>query len=101
LKPFFSGPRNCSAHWSEDRSPVNRVLDKISDAKRYLDQQERFTLEKKSPSWSVKKTGWITTTPISFCSGPGCSSISPLTYSLLLFTAAHIVLVFAFSGGAQ
>jgi len=99
LRSFFSGPRNCSFHWSENPSPVNRILTKISDVKRYLNEQECATLEKIAVLVRQKDgldyhyaqqlllKGWLFVH-------------IPLTYSLLLFTLAHVVLVFAFSGGA-
>jgi hypothetical protein len=100
LKGFFNGPQNCSAHWIENGGPVNQLLTKISDVNRYLNDQERATLDKIAALVRQKDgldyhyahqlllKGWLFTH-------------IPLTYSLLLFTLAHIVLVFAFSGGVK
>jgi len=100
LKPFFSGPRNCSSHWSEDGSPVNRLLTKISDVKRYLNEPERATLEKIAVLVR-QKDGLDYHYAHQLLLRAWLFVHIPLTYSLLLFTAVHIVLVFAFSGGVQ
>jgi hypothetical protein len=100
LKPFFCGPRNCSSHWSEDSSPVNRILTKISEVQRYLNGQERATLEKIA-LLVRQKDGLDYHYAHQLLLRAWLFVHIPLTYSLLLFTAAHVVLVFAFSGGVQ
>ncbi|MGD0410687.1 MAG: hypothetical protein ABSC18_03220 [Verrucomicrobiota bacterium] len=100
LKPFFSGPRNCSRHWSEDGGPVNRILAKISDVKRYLNEQERATLEEIAVLVR-QKDGLDYHYAQQLLLKAWLFVHIPLTYSLLLFTAVHIVLVFAFSGGVR
>lgn len=99
LKDFFNGPRNCSSHWSGDGSPVNRLLTKISDVQRYLNEQERATLEKIAVLVR-QKDGLDYHYAHQLLLKTWLFVHIPLTYSLLLFTVVHIVLVFAFSGGA-
>ena len=99
LKGFFNGPKNCSAHWSENASPVNRILTKISDVERYLNEQERATLEKIA-MLVRQKDGLDYHYAHQLLLKVWLFAHIPLTYSLLLFTVVHIVLVFAFSGGA-
>jgi hypothetical protein len=100
LQPFFSGLRNCSRHWSEDDGPVNRILGKIRDVERYLNEEERFTLERIAVLIR-QKDGLDYHYAHQLLLRAWLFVHIPLTYSLLLFTAAHIVLVFAFSGGVQ
>jgi len=98
LRDFFGGPRNLSLHLMEVRRPLNSLLNKISDLHRYLDARERETLDKISQlvrqkdgldyhqSLQLLLKGWLFVH-------------IPLTYSLLIFSLVHIVLVYAFSGG--
>ncbi len=100
LKDFFDGARNRWLHLFEVRTPVNRLLNKINDLNRYLNAQERATMdemavlvrEKDGLDYHVSLQGalklWL-------------FGHIPLTYGLLLFTLAHIVIVFAYSGGAS
>ncbi len=99
LKDFFNGPKNRSSHWSEDGSPVNRILAKISDVKRYLNEEERATLEKIA-ALVRQKDGLDYHYAQQLLLKTWLFVHIPLTYSLLLFTFVHIILVFAFSGGA-
>jgi len=100
LKDFFDDTRNAWLHLFEVRTPLNRLLNKINDLNRYLNEQERATLDQIAARVRQKDVLdyhyalqltlklWLFTH-------------IPLTYSLLLFVLAHIVLVFAFSGGAS
>lgn len=100
LHDFFDGPRNLTLHLMEVRRPLNVLLNKISDLHRYLDKGERETLDKISQLVRQKDgvdyhhalqlllKGWLFVH-------------IPLTYSLLIFSVMHIVLVYAFSGGAR
>ncbi len=100
LQDFFDGPRNLALHLMEVRRPLNVLLNKISDLNRYLDTGERETLDKISQlvrqkdgvdyhySLQLLLKGWL-------------FIHIPLTYSLLIFSLMHIVLVYAFSGGAR
>ena len=100
LKPFFDGPRNRAAHWSENASPVNNILTKIGDVHRYLNAQERETLEKIA-SLVRQKDGLDYHYAQQLLLKLWLFVHIPLTYSLLVFTFIHVTLVFAFSGGAR
>lgn len=100
LKPFFSGPQNCFSHWSGDGSAVNGLLARISDVKRYLNGQERGTLEKIAVLVR-QKDGLDYHYAHQLVLRVWLFVHIPLTYSLLLFIAVHVVMVFAFSGGVQ
>ncbi len=100
LKEFFEGARNFWMHLFEIRRPVNSLLSKISELNRYSNDKEREKLDELAnlvrqkdgldyhyATQSMLKT-WLFVH-------------IPLTYSLLLFSFVHLVLVFAFSGGAR
>lgn len=100
LKIFFDRPQNFWLHLFEVRSPVNSLLNKISELNRFLNEQERATANKLADlvrqkdgldyhrSLQLALKGWLFVH-------------IPLTYSLLIFSVVHVVLVFAFSGGAR
>lgn len=100
LKDFFDGPRNIGLHWLEIRSPLNRLLNKINDLNRYLNEKERATLGEIA-TLVRQKDGLDYHAALQRLLKAWLFVHIPLTYSLLLFTFAHIVLVFAFSGGAK
>lgn len=100
LQDFFDGPRNLSLHALEVRRPLNLLQNKITDLNRYLNEGERQTLDKIAllvrqkdgldyhQALQLLLRGWL-------------FIHIPLTYSLLIFSFVHIVLVYAFSGGAR
>ncbi len=100
LQDFFEGPRNLYLHLLEVRRPLNVLQNQIADLNRYLNERERETLTKISAlvrqkdgldyhqSLQLLLRGWL-------------FIHIPLTYSLLIFSVVHIVLVYAFSGGAR
>jgi hypothetical protein len=100
LQGFFNGPQNGSAHLSEDDSPVNEILTKISDVNRYLSDQERGTLNQIA-ALVRQKDGLDYHYAHQLLLKVWLFTHIPLTYSLLLFTLVHIVLVFAFSGDVR
>lgn len=100
LKDFFEGPRNFGLHWFEVRSPLNRLMNKIGDLNRYLNEKERETLAKIA-TLVRQKDGLDYHGALQAMLKAWLFVHIPLTYSMLLFTLAHIVLVFAFSGGVK
>ena len=100
LKDFFDGGRNLGLHLLEIRSPLNRLLNKIKDLNRYLNEAERTALEELA-SLVRQKDGLDYHYALQLMLKLWLFIHIPLTYSLLLFSLAHIVLVFAFSGGAR
>jgi hypothetical protein len=84
----------------EVRSPVNQLLTKINDLQRYLDERERATMGRIA-DLVRQKDGLDYHHALQLLLKLWLFIHIPLTYSLLLFTLAHIVLVFAFSGGAR
>jgi hypothetical protein len=100
LKGFFDGARNFVPHLFEIRTPLNLVLNKISDLNRYLNESERATMDEIS-TLVRQKDGLDYHYSLQLVLKLWLFVHIPLTYSLLLWTLAHIVLVFAFSGGAR
>lgn len=100
LAGFFDGARNFSRHLLEMHGPLNRLVAKMNDLNRYLSQPERATLEQIS-NLVRQKDGLDYHYAHQFVLKAWLFAHIPLTYGLLLFTAAHIVIVCAYSGGAQ
>jgi hypothetical protein len=100
LKQFFDGTRNVASHWFEVRTPLNSILNKISDLNRYLNDAERATMNEIA-TLVRQKDGLDYHYSLQLVLKLWLFVHIPLTYSLLLWTLAHIVLVFAYSGGAR
>jgi hypothetical protein len=100
LKGFFDGTRNVVPHLFEIRTPLNLVLNKITDLNRYLNESERATMDEIA-TLVRQKDGLDYHYSLQLVLKLWLFVHIPLTYSLLLWTLAHIVLVFAFSGGAR
>lgn len=100
LKDFFDGAKNTTLHWIEVSSPLNRLMNKINDLNRYLNDKERETMAQIA-TLVRQKDGLDYHCSLQMLLKLWLFVHIPLTYSLLLFTFAHIVLVFAFSGGVK
>jgi hypothetical protein len=99
LRDYFTGRGRYLAHWFEDQSGVQRVLAGVEDLKRFTNDNENKVLEQFAELVRERDRldyhaalqgilkGWLFVH-------------IPFTVSLLVFTLAHIVLVFAFSSGA-
>jgi hypothetical protein len=100
LATFFVGPANFIAHLRGSRRPINRLLAQIEELRRFVKPEERDTVNALAELVRQKDAldfhramqlvlkGWLFVHV-------------PLTYGLLVFTAAHIVIVYAFSGGVR
>jgi hypothetical protein len=99
LKDFFDGPRNFWFHLIEVRRPLKRVLQEMNNLNRYLTVKERATLGQVE-ALVRQKDGLDYHRALQLVLKGWLFVHIPLTYSLLLFTVAHIILVLAFSGGA-
>ena len=100
LKEFFDGPRNFWSHLIEVRSPLNHLLHKIDESTRYLNEQERATMATLA-DLIRQKDGLDYHRSLQLTLKLWLFVHIPLTYSLLLFSLVHIVIVFAFSGGVR
>ena len=100
LHVYFSGPRNFWLHNMESSRPLDSLIWEVGVLLRYLSEKEQAILVELSELIRIKDQidyryalqamlkWWL------FCH-------VPLTYCLLILTAAHVVVVYAFSVGAQ
>lgn len=100
LAGFFSGPRSFWRHLLESRQPLNVVMVELEDLRRYLNDRERATLEKLA-ELVRQKDGLDYHHAVQTTLKLWLFVHVPLTYGLMIFSLLHIVLVFAFSGGAR
>jgi hypothetical protein len=100
LNWFFDGVKNLPEHLMEVHSPVNRLLTRISEVNRYLNQEERATMEEIT-RLVRQKNGLDYHYAHQLLLKTWLFVHIPLTYALLLFTLAHVIIVFAYSGGAR
>jgi len=100
LAPFFASPQNFSKHLFESRRPLNALLAETDDLCRYLNEAERANLEKLA-QLVRQKDGLDYHFALQSALKLWLFVHLPFTYGLMIFTLLHIVLVFAFSGGAR
>lgn len=99
LAPYLRGPRHLLGHMLGANKPERRLHVAIRELERYLDERGRQILEEIDGLVSTKADldyqyatqltlkGWL-------------FFHLPLNYGLMLFTLAHIVIVYAFATGA-
>ena len=100
LAGFFGRPMNGWRHLAEVRSPLMRLEARIADLDRFLDPDQRKVLAELA-SMVAQKDGLDYQRSLQLSLKLWLFVHSPLTYSLLILTVLHVVLVFAFSGGAE
>ena len=100
LSDFMKGPANFGPHLFGSSRTINSLLADLGQVQRYLSEDEKKTagelaaiLREKDAldlhrSVQLVLKGWLFVH-------------IPLTYGMLVFIAAHVVLVYAFSGGAR
>ncbi len=99
LADFFRSPANYWHHLVETRAPWNRIEAKFDDLARFLDPEQRKVLAQIS-DLARQKDGLDYQHALQSSLKLWLFVHVPLTYSLLLFTALHVVLVHGFSIGA-
>jgi hypothetical protein len=98
LSGFFSRPHNFWRHLLESRRPLNAVLVELEELRRYLNDAERATLERLA-QLIRQKDGLDYHHSLQTTLKLWLFVHLPLTYSLMIFSLLHIVLVFAFAKG--
>jgi hypothetical protein len=100
LSGFFAGPANLGPHLFGSAHALNALLADLAGVERYLNAAERKTARELAAlvrqknaldlhrSMQLVLKGWLFVH-------------IPLTYGMLVFIAAHVVIVYAFSGGAR
>ena len=100
LAAFFSGPANFRSHAFGSRRPLTTLLDDFAEVSRFLGPAEKETaahladLVRQKDAVDFHRTGQLLLKGWLFVH-------IPLTYGLLVFSFVHVVLVYAFSGGAR
>lgn len=100
LDGFFRGPQNRLWHLLEVSSPLQRKLYQISDLNRFLNQDERVIMDQIA-ELVRQKDGLDYHYSLQLTLKAWLFAHIPLTYGLLIFSLVHIVIVYAFSGGAR
>ena len=99
LSDFFAGHRHYFYHLLEIRRPAIKLLAKVDDLKRFLNPDER-TVADQIASLIRQKDGLDYQHTLQLTLRLWLFVHLPVTYSLLLWSVAHIVLVYGFSAGA-
>jgi hypothetical protein len=100
LHGFFSGPKHFWLHLLDSRRPLNALMVELEELRRYLNESQRATLEKLE-ELVKRKDG------LDYCCALQATLKLwlfvhlPLTYSLMIFSVLHVVIVAAFAGGAR
>ena len=100
LADFFSGPKNSWLHLVESRRPVSALLAELDDLRRFATDADREKIEKLT-ALVRQKDGLDYHRSLQLALRLWLFVHIPLTYGLMIFTVLHIVIVFAFSGGAR
>jgi hypothetical protein len=100
LDSFFRAPQNSLKHLFEIRSPLQRRLYQISDLNRFLNEKERAVMDQIA-ELVRQKDGLDYHYSLQLTLKAWLFAHIPLTYGLLIFSLIHIVLVYAYSGGAR
>ena len=98
LRHFFKGPRGTAAHLIASKRPLKRLTDEIDNLSRYVDEQgqeklaaiRKLVAEKDRLDFARVHLG---------LSKAWLFVHVPLTYALVVMTALHILVVYAFSSG--
>jgi hypothetical protein len=100
LAGFFSGPANFQSHLFGSSRPLNYLLGQMAEVDRFINAAEKKTVAELTElvrqkdmldfhrSAQLVMKGWLFVH-------------IPLTYGLLVFSIAHVVIIYAFSGGAR
>ena len=100
LAEFFSGQKNSWHHLVESRRAVNALLAELEDLRRSAAEADREKIGKLEVLVR-QKDGLDYHRALQLSLRLWLFVHIPLTYGLMLFTVLHIIVVFAFSGGAR
>jgi hypothetical protein len=100
LDSFFRGPQNRLKHLFEIRRPLQHTVYQISDLNRFLNDNERLIMDRIG-ELVRQKDGLDYHHSLQLTLKVWLFVHIPLTYGLLIFSLTHIVIVYAFSGGAR
>ncbi len=99
LLRFFAGPQNLCSHLGQSTRRRQALLDEIDAVRRYIKESDRESLTQIAELVCLKDD--LDYRHACQCALKGWLFVHiPLTYGLLMVMAVHIVVVYAFSGGA-
>jgi hypothetical protein len=99
LRDFFQGPRNFTAHLIGSQQPLKRLTDEIDNLSRYVDKQSQEKLAIIRDLVVEKDRLDFARVYLGLTKGWLFVHV-PVTYALIVLTALHILVVYAFSSGA-
>lgn len=100
LAGYFAAPAHFGAHFVGSRRPLQRMLAQIAELKRFANAEEKKAVEalallvQQKDALDFHRALQLTLKSWLFVH-------IPLTYALLVLIAAHLGLIFGFSGGAR
>jgi len=100
LRAFFEAQQNMVAHVSGSRRPLKRLTDEVDNLSRYVDRQGQEKL-------AVIRNHIIEKDRLDFARAQlGLTRVwlfvhVPVTYTLIVLTVVHVVVVYAFSSGLR
>ncbi|MFT5123672.1 MAG: hypothetical protein ACI9QL_005307 [Candidatus Omnitrophota bacterium] len=100
LHGYFSRPQNFWMHQVESRRPGRLLLDDLNEQKRYMSSDEKVVVEEMADLVRLKDDLDYQYALQSVLKRWLFVHI-PLTYSLLIFTVAHVIIVHAFNGSVS
>ena len=100
LVRFFAGPQNLWSHLGQSTRQRQVLLDEIDALRRYVKESDRESLTQIDELVCLKDD--LDYRYACQCALKGWLFVHiPLTYGLLMVIAVHVVVVYAFSGGAR
>jgi hypothetical protein len=98
LRDFFDGPRNTIAHLTGSQRPLKRLTGEIDGLSRYVDAAGQDKLAAINALLAEKDRLDYTGVYLGLTRGWQLVHV-PLTYSLIVMSVLHILVVYAFSSG--
>jgi hypothetical protein len=98
LRDFLKGPRNFTAHLIGSQRPLKRLTDEIDSLSRFVDQQGQEKLAAIKDLVIEKNRLDFVRVYLGFSKAWLFVHV-PVTYSLIVLTVLHILVVYAFSSG--
>ncbi len=99
LSAFFAKPQYFWPHLVDSRAPLNAIVREIDEVRPFVTEQERPSLEKLA-DLVRRKDGLDYHYALQLALKIWLFVHLPFTYGLMIFSITHLVVVYAFSGGA-
>ena len=99
LSVFFAKPRYYWPHLVDSRAPLNAIVRELDEIRPFVSAQERPLLEKLT-ELVRRKDGLDYHRALQLTLKVWLFVHLPITYALMIFSLAHLIVVFAFSKGA-